>query len=203
MNPESQPPQSKISHIYPFLIMVGVIHTLVAFYDQGIGLTLIAKVKFLSCWGTELTMIYFIVRHFNLGSRGFQETLMCVVLCLQTMIIVFYWTAMHNVKPHFTQIFVFKLYTEHIYPFFFMVFEFFSNDLQTRPAHKKWLICMIVGYLVTNLAFGHFQKKPVYDIITWDNVFTFVFVGASMSFLWVAHWFWSKMSVRKMRAKSE
>ena len=170
----------------------GVIITIfcLAVYDCGFIPMLINYTKFLTLWGVGMTFIYLSMELLDFGSPGLRKNFLLILLCMESVITLFYWAFMHSVKPQYSSLFVLRLYTDHIYPFIFVVGEYLRTGYKMEYYILHYLVVVVLSYLLTNLAYTFGTGEPVYEIVTWDNMFSVVFAIASIVFMFFSFFFW-------------
>ena len=193
----------KLSYFHLLFLIIHLIMLMLNIFDQGISKALIGQVKFMSLWAVNSTFAYFVVKTFGLGSFKLRNDLMSLILCINSMVFVSYWGFMHRVKPSYTRIFVFRLYSDHILPFVFSLIEFARIRHRFYSHQLVQLLKYIISYLTLNLIWTWFSGKPVYDIVTWKNTFSYVFAIGNFTFLIILHFVWKNLSKLKLSLQGE
>ena len=189
--------------LHRLFIIIPICLFFVNIYDLGLQNACLAQVKYLSMWGVQFTFWYFVFESFNLTSLKFRKDLFSIVISLNTVITIFYWGFMHKVKPTDSNLFVLRLYTDHIFPLIFVLIEFARVKYKMENYQMKYLAIMTFSYLFLNLTWGHLEQVPIYDIITWDNAFSFIFAGSFISFAFISFLFWKRVNKFKLKLMSQ
>ena len=184
--------KSKIYHQVVILINIGIFIS--GFVDVGFWRLLVIYSKYLTCWGVIMSFIYFIMQYYKLGSVQTRQDLLVTLLCLETVITLIYWSVLHVIKPTFSNLLIFRIYVNHILPMAFLFFEFLRVRNQIYNYQIKQLILINFLYLFTNLAFTFGTGEPVYDIVTWDNLFSIGFACVTIVLMGLSFCFWKQVA---------
>ena len=115
------------------------------------------------------------MKAFELGSFKHKQELFSILLSFNSVIFVFYWTVMRDIKPDTSGLTVFVLDMDHSFPFAFTLIEFFHTDYEMEDQYMKSVAKISCAFLLVNFVWTFASGSPVYDIVTWVNVFSYVF----------------------------
>ena len=146
--------------------------------------------KFLTSWGAYFVMFSFIFIYIATIDQiehprkieGWRFTLWRVTIILmeisvtvQTLIVLIFWSLLYH--PH-QPITLNYIYTHliHSLPYIFILIEFYKCQWVFRWSHIIFVWAFMIFYLFLNLAVTVYTGKPVYPIMTWNDMLTVVII---------------------------
>ena len=181
----------KNQHI--FFCLTFIILTAIDIYDKGVFLCFSNKLKWLTNWGLSFTFVYFLSQIFNLLTESQTKDLLAILMSYNSVITVFYWCFIHEIKPEMTPLTIPQLYTDHIYPLVSSVIEFVQTDYEMEDRQLRYIFAIISVYIVQNMVWTFATGVPVYDIVTWVNAFSYAFVASFVGGLYFFFKLWQKI----------
>lgn len=142
----------------------------------GIYATTYSYLQWLTHWGVCASVLYYTLQLVAAERlKALLETIFQVTLTIEWVIVMVYWT------------FVFPQYTEeerpplwynfsvHIFMFLGLFTDFHRNDIEFDRGNRVLPIIAIFTYGVVNATVTFFTA-PIYPLLTYTNLYSFVFV---------------------------
>ena len=192
-----------IKKLYYVFIMIPCIMLLVSAYDKGPIQAISRYFLYLTNWGIALMVLFFYLKLYFRHKTKWIKDLFTLLLCLQTVITIFYWTFIHSIEEHYTNLFIFEIFMDHLYPMVFMLVEFFLNDFTPTNDQCMKLILFTVAYMSVNFWFTILSGTPIYGIINWRDLRSYCITIGAVSIMFLSFLFWKKVSVLKNRWKGK
>ena len=159
-------------------------------YFFGLKQGLLRQIIYLTKWGHNLEIIYFIMMFIETSKRKgmkvemyeidmnkhFLNSLHSTLLSGQFVITFFYWIIIFDPASCVDFFSTFRRCYYHLVPLLLISIEFFWNSLQIRNQHLKMIVIFFILYMMVNMTYVLISGISVYDGLDFKNMGSFWFV---------------------------
>lgn len=120
-------------------------------------------------------------------------------IAFEMVIVVVFWGLLYPTKKNPSSFDQFRTCADHSVCFGLLVIDFCLNGISINPYHAIFATLFQLFYMVVNAIVTSVRGYPVYSIMTWKDVKTFIFVIAGLIFVAVCFLFFAYLSILKKR----